>query len=303
MARRDSPIGRIFNLAAYIQARGVLGCTRAEIAQDVPEYNGLSVSALAKKLERDRTDLADGWGITLQWSDERQRYTLQPPFFTSAERRALIAAAATVGVEGNETVGQDGELGTAVERDAAQVVVRVHDRVVELRDAIAARQSIQLRYNGEVRVIDPYVLGMWRNRWYLAGFDHLRGNDRKFRLDRLEQHDDEPALVAVGEPGAFTIPNDFDPIAALEMDPNAWGSDEPVSAVVRVERDLVPLLLGELQCEVGTVTADDVILTIEVRDYESFIIRLLGFGTAVRLLEPPVLVERMQAWLRDQVTV
>ena len=70
---------------------------------------------------------------------------------------------------------------------------------------------------------------------------------------------------------------------------------EAIDAVVRVERDLVPLLLGELQCEVGTVTADDAILTIEVRDYESFIIRLLGFGTAVRLLEPAVLVERVKS--------
>jgi len=39
---------------------------------------------------------------------------------------------------------------------------------------------------------------------------------------------------------------------------------------------------------------------VEVRDYESFIIRLLGFGPAVRLHEPPELVARLRGWLVPQ---
>ena len=92
--------------------------------------------------------------------------------FTATERAALIAAAAMVDVEG---IGDDdlpGELGTAVSQDQALVVVRVHGRVVELRDAIADRRAVRFHYRGTERTVDPYVLGMWRNRWYLVARDH-----------------------------------------------------------------------------------------------------------------------------------
>lgn len=300
MARREPPAERMLRLAAYVEKCGKTGCTRAEIAEDVPGYGSLGTSALEKQLGRDRSELTECFGIRIDWSDERQRYLIEPPYFTSGERAALIAAAAAVDVKGvGEEFGK-GELGTAVEQDTARVVVAVHSRVLELRDAIADRRTIRFRYNGRERTFDPYVIGMWRTRWYLRGHDHDRGERGNYRLDRIELAGELTAITPTSAPHAYEIPSDIDPIAELRMDPNAWGTDPPLIATVRVARDQVPMFLGELDATILSTDRDGAVVELEVRDYESFVVRLLGFGPNVRLLEPAGLVTLLRTWLTAQ---
>lgn len=292
---------RLLRLAAYVKARRHHGCTISEIAVDVPGYGDLSQSALEKALQRDITTL-NGQGILIKWSHDSQRYELEPPYFTSEERRVLIAAASTVEVTGiSENLGH-GELGTAVTLDLARVVVEVHPRVVELRDAIAARRAISFTYQGNrgdpaLRRVDPFGVGLWRTRWYLVGYDHDRSGIRKFELGKIVVRDDADAITKAGEPNAYEIPLDFDPVAALEMDPNAWGGDTPIRARVQVNHDQLPRFLNEFAVTIIEDAAESSTFDIDVRDYESFIIRLLGFGRSVRLLGPPALVDQMRAWL------
>ena len=56
-------------------------------------------------------------------------------------------------------------------------------------------------YRGGTRLVDPWRLSFRRGQWYLAGLDHRRGEERLFRLDRVEG-----PLVADGPPGAFARP-------------------------------------------------------------------------------------------------
>ena len=105
----------------------------------------------------------------------------------------------------------------------------------------------------------------------------------------------------MGPANSYEIPPDVDPVAALQMDPNAWGLDDPVTARVRVARDQVPMFLGELAGRIAEHDADASLVEVEVRDYESFVIRLLGFGTGVQLLEPAALVTLMRDWLTAEV--
>lgn len=293
-ARREAPYERMLRLAAYV-AEHRQGRTRADVARDVPGYGNLAPPALEKLLQRDRATLADSLGIRIEWSDADQCYTLHPPFFTAAERAALITAAALVGVEGVGEHLAPAELGGAVAQDVARIVVRVHGRVVELRDAIAARRAVRFRYHDGLRTVDPYAVGMWRNRWYLVGREHEADARRKYRLDRVET-----TIASVGEPAAYEIPADFVAADELRMDPNEWGTDPPLTASVRVVRDQLPVFLGELAGTVVATDAETATVELVVRDYASFVIRLLGFGTGAVLLEPPELVERLQAWLAPQ---
>ena len=299
MARTIQPYERMVGLAAYVVARPE-GVDKWQIRDDVPGYAGLGESALEKKLGRDRVELQQALGIDIEYSDADHQYRIRGPFFSAKERAALIAAAAIVDVDG---VGDDdlpGELGTAVSQDQALVMVRVHGRVVELRDAIANRRAVRFGYKAAVRTVDPYALGMWRNRWYVVGRDHDTDALRKFRLDRIDVVDGEEPVVTVGAPDAFTVPDGFEAETELRLDPNAWGTDEPLVAHVRVDHDHAPQLLGEFAGAVQHDDADGTVVTIEVRDHESFLIRLLGFGTAVALLDPPELVARLRGWLVSQ---
>src|SRR5262249_62434058 len=108
-----------------------------------------------------------------------------PPFFSPDERAALIAAAGLVEVEGLHD-GRPGEIGSAIDDTAAEVVVGVHDLVAVLRDACANRTPVRFRYAGSVRTLWPYGLGTWHNRWYVAGWDPDPDAIPRFPLDRID---------------------------------------------------------------------------------------------------------------------
>jgi len=143
--------------------------------------------------------------------------------------RGLAKLAGTLGVDPDEVV--DIELGRA----SAAVLETV-------QGAIADRRRLQLDYYAHgrdertVREVDPYRVWADQGQWYLVGFDHLRGDERVFRLDRVvraeprEQRFETPAEHQTL--GLFQ-PADDDPRVVLELAPEAgWVAEAyPVEAV------------------------------------------------------------------------
>ncbi|EJR42838.1 MULTISPECIES: helix-turn-helix transcriptional regulator [Bacillus cereus group] len=62
----------------------------------------------------------------------------------------------------------------------------------ELEHAVTDGYSIKILYprSGEeqskYRLVDPYRIIYWNNKWYVIGFCHLRNDIRSFRVDRIE---------------------------------------------------------------------------------------------------------------------
>ena len=245
---------------------------------------------MRKRLGRDVADLHEHWGIELAYNEADHSYSLRAPYFTAPERAALIAAAATVAVEGVD-VPVPGALGSAVGDDATQIVLRVHDLVSMLRTAIGTRTAVTFVHDGRTRRVEPYALGTWRTHWYLAGRDIDGGELRRFRLDRIERRDNADPVVLDSTGGAYEVPDDFDVDAAFDLDPNVWGTDPLLRASVYVRGDHVLAFRRELGGTVVTQQADgDAVLELDVRHYASFRNRLLAFRTNAVVLAPPELV-------------
>ncbi len=240
-----------------------------------------------KMVQRDLVDLREHWGIHLDYDETDHSYRLRSPFFTPDERRALIAAVATVAVQGAPE-GAPGELGATLDDRRALVVLRLHHLVAALRSAISDRRAVQFGLYGVTRRVQPYALGMWHNRWYLAGHDLDRGSLRRYRLDRVEPG--EPTIVVAGPVHAYEIPADFDVDAAFELDPNAWGHDPELLAHLRVGIDHVDAFKSELGGEVVDDDGRTAVVELAVRHYESFRNRLLAFRGSAVVLDPPALV-------------
>ena len=300
-----SPTERILNLAAYADGRGA-PISLAAITADVPGYevDGPLVAGTPewetarKRLQRDLADLRDHWGIDLAYDPDADGYMLAPPFLDRDERTALIAAATIVMVEGVEA-GEPGAIGSAVDDSVAQVVVRVHALVATLRAAIARRSTVCFSYDGATRRVEPWALGTWRNRWYLAARDTAHGELRRFRLDRVEPAN--PTIAVDDGTDAFTVPDDFDVAAAFDLDPNSWGTDPQLHARVRVDADHVDAFLAELGGEIVARDAGAAVVELDVREYQSFRTRLLAFGGHARVESPPELVEVVTGHLRALV--
>ncbi len=63
----------------------------------------------------------------------------------------------------------------------------------ELERAVANEYSVEIEYRTSheeqprSRVIDPYGILYWNNKWYTVGFCHLRNQIRSFRAERILQ--------------------------------------------------------------------------------------------------------------------
>ncbi|MYL56237.1 WYL domain-containing protein [Virgibacillus halodenitrificans] len=62
----------------------------------------------------------------------------------------------------------------------------------ELEEAIAVGCSVKMLYHkrseeqSNGRMVDPYRIIYWKNKWYVIGFCYLRKDIRSFRVDRIE---------------------------------------------------------------------------------------------------------------------
>ncbi|MEY2433847.1 MAG: proteasome accessory factor [Acidimicrobiaceae bacterium] len=143
--------------------------------------------------------------------------------------RAIAKVAATLGVDSDDTI--DVDLGYA----SVEVLGA-------LQEASAARRRVRIDYyvhgrdERTTREVDPYRVSADHGQWYLVGFDHLRDDERLFRVDRVvavevlhatfDPPEEQPTL------GLFEARPD-DPRVVLELEPEAaWVVEVyPVEAV------------------------------------------------------------------------
>ncbi len=145
--------------------------------------------------------------------------------------------------------------------DATAVVPDQRDRVepdpevaLALADALRSRRRVRIEYRrgdapASVRDVDPYGLVVHARRWYLVGHDHLRGELRTFRVDRLRRADPLPVRCVV--------PRGFDPVAHVvhTLTFDAWRHRTEVwldTSVTRL-RALFPATLGSAEPSDGGV--------------------------------------------------
>ena len=144
--------------------------------------------------------------------------------------RGIAKVAATLGVKADDAI--DVDLGYA----SATVLAA-------LQEASASRHRVRIAYYAHgrdehtTREVDPYRVYADHGQWYVVGFDHLRDDERLFRIDRVmsvEVLDDtfEPP-DEVQSLGVFEARAD-DPRVVLELDAEAaWVAE--VYPVERVE--------------------------------------------------------------------
>jgi predicted DNA-binding transcriptional regulator YafY len=158
--------------------------------------------------------------------------------------------------------------------------------------AAAEHSRVRFRYKGEDRLVDPYRISFRNGHWYLAGNDHARGDERSYRLDRLES---EPEVAS--QPGAFARP----PSAAVAPAP-PWrlGDEEEVEARLLVDESQAPWAIAEVgEGAVVEAQADgSVVLRIGVTNRDAFRSFVLGFLDHAEVLGPPELRDDVVAWLQ-----
>lgn len=282
--------------------------TLSQTTADVPGYGEIdrdeegrvdprstSGESARRKFKRDLTDLDERFGIKTKYSAEDNAYTVVPPFFTRRERQVLLSAMALVEVAGIDPESTEfQQLGHALDDSGRRVVITVHEHIRAIRAAMAAGHPIRFDYHGRARVLETWVIGQWRNNWYLVGREIGPDDRRVFRLDRIDAGD--PAVEALTDQH-YEIPNDIEPRDELRLDPNDWGHDPAVHATIDVHHEHVQRFRDDVGGRIVERGEDWVRVELLVRDYESFRDRVLRMGPYATVHGPPEMVALIREWL------
>jgi predicted DNA-binding transcriptional regulator YafY len=162
----------------------------------------------------------------------------------------------------------------------------------DLFGAVTDRRPVEFMYRGEPRTVDPYRLDYQRGRWYLTGFDHVRAQERVFRLDRME------GSIEVLEGPAFTRPTTA--VVGGPAEPWQLGEGEPIHARLAVDASQAPWVVDHLGESAVVDQRDDgsVIVELAVTNRGSFRSFVLTFLDHAEVVAPPELRRDVIEWLR-----
>lgn len=281
--------------------------TRAEIEAHVPGYPPDPESA-RRQFERDKQALlandiplriveqGDEWTYEVRESD----YYLPELHLTNEEQLALELVLSAVNIGGAPAHNLLRKMGAGVDGSVSRVGVLPDEELLPvLFAARRERAPVTLTYSGQQRQVDPWTVFFTNGFWYLAGYDHLRAEQRTFRVDRIDD-----GSVAVGDKAAFEVPASFRAATVL---PAPWQlpGDEPVTAVVQLSASIARYVVDSMgSTATASAPAEDGSVTIEfeVRNRGAFKSWLFGWLDDAEVLGPESLRDDVVAWLTGMVS-
>jgi predicted DNA-binding transcriptional regulator YafY len=311
----NEKLERLMNLAAaLLSAERPL--TAADIATRVAGYPEDKV-AFRRAFQRDKSELNE-LGVPVRMEEvpgtyptetgyriDRADYELPDPGLAQDELAALHLALQAVRlgdgeatVDGTEALWKlGGVVGDAEDAVVAPALASLpgDPALVPLFTAVLERRTATFAYassrGSEERTVDPWRLDNQRGRWYLTGHDHLRGEERNFRLDRIVGE------VALGPAGAFDRPAVT--VSGGAGHPWLYGDGEPVVAHLRVDASHAEFARRQLGDDVVTSAHEDGSVTFEVpvTSWPAFRGFVLSFLDRAELVGPPDLRADLIAWV------
>ena len=302
---------RMLNLLALLVDRN-RPLTLRQVRQELGKQYPNSDEAARAAFERDKAALremgipietktlgGDSAGEVTYWVN-RSNYELSDLKLSDDERIALQLAVATVRLgaqHGEEALWKLG--GEKVLRPTAVSVNIgfVDQNMSAITDAVMQRRTLNFDYKSEKRQVDPYGMLSRSGFWYLIGFDHLRKDQRVFRVDRIE------GKVSAGQIRAFKTPAGFDVAAAVptEKQMMAAGDGEITTATVLVDASLVAGVRNEFgDAAIVKERADgSAEFAIPCANMSAFRLWLFAMVESAEVLEPASVRTQVIQWLEQ----
>ncbi|WP_238188454.1 YafY family protein [Paenibacillus sp. L3-i20] len=168
--------------------------------------------------------------------------------------------------------------------------------LAELEQAVASLLSVEIDYrtsreeHHKNRVIDPYGVVYWNNKWYTVAYCHLRNEVRSFRVDRiLEIQSTERIFIRseVFSAREFFIQNQL---------PDLVGKDGLVSLIIGGRSGALDDLCLHwfLGHHLKERTSNQAIFLLDEQSIHKYVpYFLLSYGKSIQVIEPQSLKEKL----------
>ena len=170
--------------------------------------------------------------------------------------------------------------------------------LAELEQAVANEFSVEIDYRTgreeqpKNRMIDPYGLVYWNNKWYTVAFCHLRNEIRSFRVDRILQI--KCTQVIFKRPEAFSTREFF----MKNLLPDFVGKEGLISLIIEGRSETLNELCMHwfLGHHLKERTSNQAIFLFEEKSIHIYVpYFLLSYGKSIQIIEPQSLKERLVA--------
>lgn len=166
----------------------------------------------------------------------------------------------------------------------------------ELERAVANEYSVEIEYRTShdeqprARVIDPYGMLYWNNKWYTVGFCHLRNEIRSFRAERIFRI--QRTQMMFKRPEAFSARKFF----IQNLLPDSESKDGLASVIICGRSEALDDLcihwfLGHYLKE---RTSNQAVFLLDERALHAYVPHfLLSYGKAIQVIEPQSLKKKL----------
>jgi predicted DNA-binding transcriptional regulator YafY len=168
----------------------------------------------------------------------------------------------------------------------------------ELERAVANEYSVEIEYRTSheeqprSRVIDPYGILYWNNKWYMVGFCHLRNQIRSFRAERILQI--KRTQMIFKRPEAFSARKFF----LQNLLPDPTGKDGVISLIISGRSEALDDLCIHwfLGHHLKERTSNQAVFLLDERAIHAYVpYFLLSYGKAIQVIEPQSLKKKLVA--------
>ena len=170
--------------------------------------------------------------------------------------------------------------------------------LAELEQAVEKEFSVEIDYRTsreeqpKNRMIDPYEMVYWNNKWYTVAFCHLRNEIRSFRVDRILLI--KYTQIIFKRPEAFSTREFF----MKNLLPDLVGKEGLISLIIEGRSEALDDLCMHwfLGHHLKERTSNQAIFLFEEKSIHIYVpYFLLSYGKSIQIIEPQSLKERLVA--------
>ncbi len=184
-----------------------------------------------------------------------------------------------------------------------EVINRIGDPSIrsvlaELEQAVANEYSIEIEYHTSHddqprhRVIDPYGMLYWNNKWYTVAFCHLRNEIRSFRAERIVHV--KRTQMTFKRPEVFSAREFF----LKNLLPDLAGKEELISLIIEGRAEALDDLCLHwfLGHHLKERSSNQAVFLLEEKSMHTYVPHfLLSYGKSIRVIEPLSLKKKLVA--------
>ena len=180
-----------------------------------------------------------------------------------------------------------------------------YEWIEKIFDATYNKSAIEIKYQKlnkepELKIISPYLLKAFRNRWYLIGFDHSKKQKaRIYSLERISDIKETNEIYYQTE--TFDSSEFFEFIFGIFQDDDS----EPIKLELEFYNTAIQQVIDQplMPNQKHQLSDDSKVLKVEMNVFNSgeLIRAILGFGASVKVISPVEIVDIVKKRLQTAI--